>query len=243
MKTDFSRIIANLRKEKKISQREAAEDLEISQALLSHYEKGMREPGLAFVVRAADYYNVSCDYLLSRSLNKHGSSLAANQIPDTSEDKDNVLTGSVIAMLQKKLILNSISMLIDLAGNTKNKELVAEVTSYFHLPIYKVYRYLSTQSVEDSNFSVTQEYFEPLCDAEQKISEIKIKSLTSSNNTFVPTENEVDLPCLSNENLLEMYPNHSTSLFSVLQSVSDKITITTNPKAKTKPKKKSAKKA
>ena len=50
-----------------ISQRQAAQDLRISQALLSHYENGAREPGLAFVCRACDYYGVSADYLLCRS--------------------------------------------------------------------------------------------------------------------------------------------------------------------------------
>ena len=50
MVSEFNRILALLRKEKKISQRTAAADLEVSQALLSHYENGLREPGLGFVV-------------------------------------------------------------------------------------------------------------------------------------------------------------------------------------------------
>jgi len=49
MASDFSRTLALLRKEKKISQRTAAGDLEVSQALLSHYENGLREPGLALL--------------------------------------------------------------------------------------------------------------------------------------------------------------------------------------------------
>ena len=44
MATDFSRTLALLRREKKISQRTAAGDLGVSQALLSHYENGLREP-------------------------------------------------------------------------------------------------------------------------------------------------------------------------------------------------------
>ena len=64
MNSDFSRIITLQRKERKISQKQAASDLGISQALLSHYEKGIRECGLGFLVKIADYYNVSCDYLL-----------------------------------------------------------------------------------------------------------------------------------------------------------------------------------
>ena len=50
MSSDFSRCLSLLRQEKGISQRAAAKELGISQALLSHYENGVREPGLAFVI-------------------------------------------------------------------------------------------------------------------------------------------------------------------------------------------------
>ena len=43
---EFNRIIKLLRKERGITQKQAAEDLGVSQALLSHYEKGIRECGL-----------------------------------------------------------------------------------------------------------------------------------------------------------------------------------------------------
>ena len=65
MKRTFSETLSALRRELNISQRKAAADLNVSQALLSHYENGVREPGLAFVCRACDYYNVSADYLLT----------------------------------------------------------------------------------------------------------------------------------------------------------------------------------
>ena len=45
---EFNRIIKLLRKERGITQKQAAEDLGVSQALLSHYEKGIRECGLDF---------------------------------------------------------------------------------------------------------------------------------------------------------------------------------------------------
>ena len=67
MERTFPETLSALRRERNISQRKAAADLNISQALLSHYEKGVREPGLSFVCRACDYYNVSADYLLCRS--------------------------------------------------------------------------------------------------------------------------------------------------------------------------------
>ena len=67
MNRSFPEILSALRKERSINQRTAAQDLGISQALLSHYENGAREPGLGFVCRACDYYGVSADYLLGRS--------------------------------------------------------------------------------------------------------------------------------------------------------------------------------
>ncbi len=60
----FARNLAALRKQKKVSQRIAAQALGISQALLSHYENGLREPGLEFLVRASQYYECSVDALL-----------------------------------------------------------------------------------------------------------------------------------------------------------------------------------
>ena len=61
---DFSETMCALRRARGLSQRVAAAELSISQALLSHYENGAREPGLDFVRRACRFYGVSADYLL-----------------------------------------------------------------------------------------------------------------------------------------------------------------------------------
>lgn len=65
--TNFANTITELRKRKGVSQKVAAKELGVSQALLSHYENGIRECGLDFVLRVANYYGVSCDYLLGNS--------------------------------------------------------------------------------------------------------------------------------------------------------------------------------
>lgn len=70
MNVMFSQALSQLRHEKGISQRQAAQELGVSQALLSHYENGIREPGLTFVVRVCDYYQVSADYLLGRTTDR-----------------------------------------------------------------------------------------------------------------------------------------------------------------------------
>lgn len=71
-KKSFAQILSELRRTAGLSQRKAAADMNISQALLSHYENGAREPGLNFVCRVCDYYNVTADYLLGRSPNPDG---------------------------------------------------------------------------------------------------------------------------------------------------------------------------
>ena len=81
MNERFARALGALRREKGISQRQAARDLGVSQALLSHYENGVREPGLAFVVRACDYYGASADYLLGRTDRPEGLAPEASADP------------------------------------------------------------------------------------------------------------------------------------------------------------------
>ena len=68
----FALKLSELRRERGISQKKAATDLGISQALLSHYEKGIRECGLDFVIRCSEYYSVTTDYLLGVSESRNG---------------------------------------------------------------------------------------------------------------------------------------------------------------------------
>ena len=115
MATEFSRTLSLLRKERGVSQRVAAADLGVSQALLSHYENGIREPGLAFVSKVCDYYHVSADYMLGRTLARDGSMLTAEEILNAAEP-GNVLQGSVLATLRGKLITSASGVLFGLLG-------------------------------------------------------------------------------------------------------------------------------
>jgi len=59
--------LVRLRKKRKLSQREVAAQLNISPSLLSHYERGIREGNIDFLIRASAFYSVSCDVLLGCS--------------------------------------------------------------------------------------------------------------------------------------------------------------------------------
>ena len=59
--------LRELRKSKKISQLRLATDLNTTQNTISRYETGEREPSIHDLIKLADYFNVSLDYLLERT--------------------------------------------------------------------------------------------------------------------------------------------------------------------------------
>ena len=65
---DFVRL-KELRKKKGISQLRLATDLNTTQNTISRYETGEREPGIDELIKIANYFNVSVDYLIGRTDN------------------------------------------------------------------------------------------------------------------------------------------------------------------------------
>ena len=65
----FSQRITELRLLKAISRYKLAKDLHIAPVALEKYETGMKFPKLTTVVKMAEYYNVSLDYLFGMTDN------------------------------------------------------------------------------------------------------------------------------------------------------------------------------
>lgn len=61
--------LKEIRQAKGISQVKMAMDLNTNQNTISRYETGEREPGINELIRIADYFNISVDYLLERTNN------------------------------------------------------------------------------------------------------------------------------------------------------------------------------
>ncbi len=59
-----------LRKEQKLRQHDIAEKLNLSRQAISKYERGEREPGLDVLMKMAEYFDVSLDYLFGRTDNR-----------------------------------------------------------------------------------------------------------------------------------------------------------------------------
>ena len=152
MKEDFARTLALLRQERGISQRQAAAALGVSQALLSHYENGLREPGLNFVKKACDFYNVSADFMLGRTLSRDGTTIIdADTLYDSTTERDHVMQGSVMATLARKLLANSIGVLFDLLGKLGNKQAIKGASNYLSTAGYILFRYLHQTAPEENS--------------------------------------------------------------------------------------------
>lgn len=227
MNADFPRLLTLLRKEMGLSQKAAAQQLGISQALLSHYEKGIRECGLNFVVRAATFYGVSCDYLLGRSPDRSGSVISVEEIPEPeAAGKENVFRGSLLPTLNKKLIANSLNIVYDLLMKSGSRELTTEVSNYLTIAVYKMFRLLYGANPQNPAglFAIPAAEFRELSTAAAIVSEMKVRCMTRRENApgIAPLEDPSRLE-LSPEKIAREYPLFATSLANLVKNVENHI--------------------
>lgn len=121
----FAQVLSQLRKERGISQKKASGDLGISQALLSHYEKGIRECGLDFVIKCSEYYGVTTDYLLGVSENRNGVDMTF------MSDVDSTDVSSVQTLVQAS------NMIMKMIAGAKDEGASKYIYDYYTLCIYR----------------------------------------------------------------------------------------------------------
>ena len=207
--------------------KQVAADLQISQALLSHYEKGIRECGLDFVVKVADYYGVSCDYLLGRTPDRNGATLTVEDLPEPdAAGKDNTYRGSLLPTLNKKLIANSLNVVFDILQKDGNKGLTTEVSAYLMLSVYKMLRTLYSANPKNPQgmFAAPTTTQQGLSSAAQIIAETNAACLASGNRLgkqegLSPEE----APYLTPELISEQYPLFATSLYNLVQNAENRM--------------------
>ena len=232
MNSDFPRIITLLRKERGISQKKAAADLGISQALLSHYEKGIRECGLEFLVKTADYYNVSCDYLLGRSPEPAGKTISYEDIPEHDPNsKDKIAAGGVMASFNKKLVVNAVTVLFSLVQKTKSATVLKEVSNYLMLAVYKMFRIVySANPKNDQHFFTVPEIISS-GSASAAMSVCEVNAAAAAKGVAVNGGDvavETDETLITANSLAEEYPGSASSLLNVIKNSEARMQIINN---------------
>ena len=221
--TEFSRTLSLLRQERGVSQRTAASDLGISQALLSHYENGIREPGLSFVVKACDYYHVSADFILGRTLSRDGSMLTSEEVLGAAEP-GNILQGSVLATLQSKLLSGAVGVLFGLLGKLGDKTAINAAAAYLGGAVYQLYRHLyRAAGANEAYFALDP----AACTMGTADADMKLEEVRYARALRAQAAKKAEFPDLSPEALTSNYPGRCQSLTQVLSTADARLNALT----------------
>lgn len=219
MDNSFAVKMTLLRKEQNISQKKAAEELGISQALLSHYEKGIRECGLHFVVKAADYYQVSCDYLLGCTNRRSPTGVSFS--PQDADSKD---TGQEIPALElsRGKLVNAINIVFGILEKINSGPLGETVDAYLSSAVYTVYRCLCAANPKSStkSYKLDAKTCETLLHLTRSMQLARLRDILNGEGprTQPPLEKE-NLPVLNTETITKLYPRAALSLLELIENV------------------------
>ncbi|WP_290063338.1 helix-turn-helix domain-containing protein [Paraclostridium bifermentans] len=83
--TNFAKNLTYLRKSKKISMQQLAEEIGLSRATLSHYENGNRLPEFENIIKLALYFQCSIDELIFS-----GTPIDINKLSKLNADNDDI---------------------------------------------------------------------------------------------------------------------------------------------------------
>lgn len=120
---NFSNRLKTLRKEKNISQQELAEEIKISRTSIGYYENEKRNPDLKILIKLADFFEVSLDFLAGKSNLRKNAEQITNEIEISDAIKEKILNSN-LSVQKLDYILN-------------DNELIKFINSYYKLNNYK----------------------------------------------------------------------------------------------------------
>ena len=203
MKNQFGKTISLLRRQNGWSQKETALKLGISQALLSHYEKGIRECGLDFLIKASKVFNCPTDYLLGISDSQN---TAGNDTDSISADF------KALPKFEKSRTdaVNTLNLLYSITVRLGNPEICKDFNKIINSDIYSLLRAFETRYFNDEIFETISK------ESEFNANKIKYNAFSSIFNRF---ENENINLNLTAETLSKEYPICSKSLSNIINSI------------------------
>lgn len=157
--SNFPTILTALRKERRLSQKVVASDLNISQALLSHYERGIRECSLDLLITIAEYFDVSCDYLLGCTEVRGRTSSSTSNIE-----------------MMRRCVTDIMSTVNKKAGDKKLSEAVEK---YLALSMYSLAYSLNMKSSKSEKIKIKAEYIFDICSMMNKSQLYNITKLSA----------------------------------------------------------------
>lgn len=220
----FHRNLAYLRKLKKVNQREAAAALGVSQALLSHYEKGLREPGMEFLLNAADYYGVSADWLLGRTSDMTGTFLGAGADSAAATEADPSRRAAARRRADKAHMQESVGMVYDLLEKLDARELEPAVHAHLSAELVQILSLIHLSAGRGSRgkdlFGINRRYLRTALEIWQARAEQQLVHLSLEMEKAICP----DAPSMSPEFIEQEFGERGERLTSALREAADTIT-------------------
>lgn len=212
MNAAFSRNITILRKERKMTQKKVAEELGVSQALLSHYEKNIRECGLDFVVRMSEYYDVSCDFLLGVT-EERGNCKKNPPLPPVKEKENHI----------PKCIQSSLNIVFALVKKINSKSLNRFSLNYFSTAIYNMFRtlYKANEKNNEDIFDVTPTMYNAVCDSNLVMSKALCDLVLDGKGKGKDKIQPDDIPEITFDSLREEFDDDADELRALITYTED----------------------
>lgn len=102
--------LKEIREKKNITQIKLSTEIGVSQEVISHYEIGQSKPNVENLIKLADYFHCSTDYLLGRTTNP----ITVPNLTTTDLDVSTIInTYSSLSDENKKLLLSYIDYLLN----------------------------------------------------------------------------------------------------------------------------------
>lgn len=103
--------IFTLRENKEIGQKELAKLLHVSVSTISNYEHNIHQPALRTIIKIADYFNVSVDYLLNRTNYQYPMSYLEQPLIDNYSCSDILNTVIQLSSSSKSTLMEQLDLL------------------------------------------------------------------------------------------------------------------------------------
>lgn len=113
-------ILFDLREQRGYTQKEIADMLHVTVSSISHYEKGVSVPPTDIIIKLANFYDVSADYLLNNCTSKINYCKILDQQITHSMTIGNAVE-SILTMSKKErsIVASIISLIENQSGKTK----------------------------------------------------------------------------------------------------------------------------
>ena len=135
------------------------------------------------MVKTADFYGVSVDYLLGRTTNPNSDRSEPDQIPDVEDLEDvNRKKSNTYCMLNRKIIINSTAVIYSILAEINNKKLSKCVSDYLSVAEYSIFRKIYSLKENNVNDVFSLDNIDDYCYASQSLNNARINDIKMNNS-------------------------------------------------------------